>query len=53
MNLTRSIPFSLRPPRGRYGWFATKDIFVWGPNLTGLMLGLAQLALKLAFPSKK
>jgi len=36
-----------------YGWFATKDIFVWGPNLTGLMLGLAQLALKLAFPSKK
>ena len=34
-----------------YGWFAVKDVFVWGPNLTGLLLGLAQLALKIAFPS--
>mmetsp|Transcript_75292 Transcript_75292/g.200222 ORF Transcript_75292/g.200222 Transcript_75292/m.200222 type:complete len:176 (+) Transcript_75292:3-530(+) len=34
-----------------YGVFAAKDIFVWGPNGTGLVLGLAQLALKLCFPS--
>jgi solute carrier family 50 protein (sugar transporter) len=32
-----------------YGWFAAKDVFVWGPNLIGLSLGLAQLALKLIF----
>ena len=36
-----------------YGWFAVRDVFVWGPNLTGLLLGLAQLALKIAFPDKK
>jgi len=34
-----------------YGLAAAHDIFVWGPNLTGLMLGLMQLALKLCFPS--
>ena len=34
-----------------YGVFAAKDIFVWGPNGTGLVLGLVQLALKLCFPS--
>ena len=27
------------------------DIWVWGPNSTGLMLGLVQLGLKLVFPS--
>lgn len=27
------------------------DIWVWGPNATGLALGLVQLALKLLFPS--
>ena len=36
-----------------YGVFAAKDIFVWGPNGTGLVLGLIQLALKLCFPSKE
>ena len=35
-----------------YGVFAAKDPFVWGPNGTGLLLGLSQLALKLIFPSK-
>ena len=35
-----------------YGVFAAKDVFVWGPNGVGLALGLAQLALKLCFPSK-
>lgn len=35
-----------------YGVFAAKDIFVWGPNGTGLILGLVQLALKLVYPSK-
>ena len=35
-----------------YGVFAAKDVFVWGPNGTGLVLGLVQLALKLLFPSK-
>lgn len=35
-----------------YGLLAAKDIFVWGPNGTGLILGLIQLALKLCFPSK-
>lgn len=34
-----------------YGVFAAKDPFVWGPNGTGLVLGLIQLALKLGFPS--
>ena len=28
------------------------DIWVWGPNSTGLALGLVQLALKLIFPSR-
>ena len=32
-----------------YG-FAIGDLWVWGPNLTGLLLGLMQLALKLVFP---
>ena len=36
-----------------YGVLAAKDPFVWGPNGTGLILGLIQLALKLAFPSKQ
>ena len=27
------------------------DVWVYGPNLTGLLLGLAQLALKLSYPS--
>ena len=35
-----------------YGLAAAHNIFVWGPNLTGLCLGLMQLALKLCFPSK-
>ena len=35
-----------------YGFFAAKDIFVWGPNLTGLLLGFVQLALKVIFSSK-
>lgn len=35
-----------------YGLAAAHNIFVWGPNLTGLILGLLQLALKLCFPSK-
>ena len=34
-----------------YGVLAARDVFVWGPNLVGLLLGLAQLALKLAYPS--
>lgn len=36
-----------------YGVFAARDPFVWGPNGTGLILGLVQLALKLCFPSKE
>jgi len=36
-----------------YGVFAAKDVFVWGPNGTGLVLGLAQLALKVLFPSSR
>ena len=36
-----------------YGLLSAKDIFVWGPNGTGLILGLVQLALKLLFPSKE
>ena len=35
-----------------YGFFGAKDIFVWGPNFTGVCLGLIQLLLKLVFPSK-
>lgn len=34
-----------------YGVFAARDVFVWGPNGTGLILGLAQLALKVCFRS--
>ena len=34
-----------------YG-LAIRDKFVYGPNLTGLLFGLAQLVLKIAFPSK-
>ncbi|KAL3923339.1 MAG: hypothetical protein SGPRY_004248 [Prymnesium sp.] len=33
-----------------YG-FAISDIWVWGPNSTGLLLGIVQLLLKLVFPS--
>lgn len=33
-----------------YG-LAIGDVWVWGPNLCGFMLGLAQLLLKLLFPS--
>ena len=29
------------------------DVWVWGPNATGLGLGLVQLGLKLIFPSKR
>ena len=35
-----------------YGVFSAKDIFVWGPNGIGLSLGLAQIVLKVLFPSK-
>ena len=35
-----------------YGLIAAHNIFVWGPNLAGLVLGLMQLALKLFYPSK-
>ena len=35
-----------------YGIAAAHDIFVWGPNLTGLILGLLQLVLKLCYPSR-
>lgn len=35
-----------------YGYFGVKDVFVWAPNVTGLVLGLCQLALKLIFPNK-
>ena len=35
-----------------YGVLSAHDVFVWGPNGAGLLLGLAQLGLKLAFPSK-
>jgi len=34
-----------------YGLAAAHNVFVWGPNLTGLSLGLMQLTLKLCFPS--
>ncbi len=34
-----------------YGVFAARDIFVWGPNGAGLLLGLLQLGLKMSFPS--
>jgi len=36
-----------------YGVFAAKDPFVWGPNGTGLLLGIIQLGLKVSFPSKE
>jgi len=36
-----------------YGFVAANDVFVWGPNLTGLLLGFAQLSLKIIFPSKQ
>jgi len=32
-----------------YGVFGAKDVFVWAPNVTGLLLGLLQLLLKLIF----
>lgn len=35
-----------------YGLWAAKDVYVYGPNLCGLGLGLCQLALKVVFPSK-
>ena len=33
-----------------YG-FAIGDVWVWGPNLAGFLLGLTQLLLKLLYPS--
>lgn len=36
-----------------YGLFAAKDVYVYGPNLTGLALGLTQLFLKVVFPSSE
>ena len=35
-----------------YGSVAAHNVFVWGPNLIGLLLGLMQLALKLCYPSR-
>ena len=35
-----------------YGLAAAHNVYVWGPNLTGLLLGLMQLALKLCYPAK-
>lgn len=35
-----------------YG-FAVQNTFVWGPNIVGLVLGLAQLTLKIMFPVPK
>eukprot|EP00591_Stephanopyxis_turris_P007379 CAMPEP_0195507818 /NCGR_PEP_ID=MMETSP0794_2-20130614/1185_1 /TAXON_ID=515487 /ORGANISM="Stephanopyxis turris, Strain CCMP 815" /LENGTH=288 /DNA_ID=CAMNT_0040634619 /DNA_START=35 /DNA_END=901 /DNA_ORIENTATION=+ len=35
-----------------YG-LAVKDRFVWGPNVVGFGLGLAQLTLKILFPAKQ
>ena len=35
-----------------YGIMAAKDVFVYGPNGVGLALGVAQLILKIVFPSK-
>mmetsp|Transcript_46981 Transcript_46981/g.156593 ORF Transcript_46981/g.156593 Transcript_46981/m.156593 type:complete len:245 (+) Transcript_46981:84-818(+) len=34
-----------------YG-FAIGDVWVWGPNLVGTLLGLVQVGLKTAFPSR-
>lgn len=34
------------------GIFAARDVFVYGPNGIGLILGLIQLTLKLLYPSK-
>ena len=36
-----------------YGLYAAKDVYVYGPNLTGLGLGLIQLALRVLFPAKE
>ena len=33
-----------------YG-FAIGDIWVWGPNLAGFLLGVVQLLLKMLYPS--
>jgi len=33
-----------------YG-FTVQQVFVWGPNLVGLILGLVQLSLKMIYPS--
>jgi len=35
-----------------YGYFGVGNIFVWGPNFTGLLLSFAQLGLKVLYPSK-
>mmetsp|Transcript_20735 Transcript_20735/g.40261 ORF Transcript_20735/g.40261 Transcript_20735/m.40261 type:complete len:116 (+) Transcript_20735:671-1018(+) len=35
-----------------YG-FAVGDLWVWGPNGTGFLLGLIQVLLKLCFPSRR
>ncbi|KAH8090242.1 sugar transmembrane transporter [Aureococcus anophagefferens] len=34
-----------------YGLWAAKDVYVYGPNIAGLALGLAQLALRIIFPA--
>jgi aspartokinase/homoserine dehydrogenase 1 len=34
-----------------YGVAATKDIFVWGPNGIGMLLGFVQLACKVLYPA--
>lgn len=36
-----------------YGWFMADDVWVWGPNGTGLVLGVIQLLLKLVYPSSR
>ena len=36
-----------------YGLWAAKDVYVYGPNIAGLALGLAQLALRIIFPASE
>ena len=36
-----------------YGLFGIGDVYVWGPNATGLGLALLMLALKLVFPGPR
>merc|ERR1719198_2766018 len=37
---------------GGYGSFIVHDVWVYGPNATGLTLGLIQMVLKLIYPGK-